>query len=77
MGTRYDSRPAQHAKPCNNYSIGAFYLVHTHLGGRGGGVKPPIHFHCVFHAKMGWVGPDSINIAYVLNGRSHTDMIER
>ena len=23
-----------------------------------GGVKPPIHFHCVLHAKWGWVGPD-------------------
>ena len=26
----------------------------------GGGVKPPIHFHCVLHAKRGWVGPDSM-----------------
>ena len=25
-----------------------------------GGVKPPIHFHCVLHAKRGWVGPDSM-----------------
>ena len=34
-----------------------FHLVRTHLG--GGGVKPPIHFHCVLHAR-GWVGPDSM-----------------
>ena len=26
----------------------------------GGGVKPPIHFNCVLHAKRGWVGPDSM-----------------
>ena len=26
----------------------------------GGGVNPPIHFHCVLHAKRGWVGPDSM-----------------
>ena len=38
--------------------IGAFHLVRTHLG--GGGVKPPIHFHCVLHAEMGWVGLDSM-----------------
>ena len=38
---------------------GAFHLVHTHLGGVGG-VKPPIHFHCILHAKWGWVGPDSM-----------------
>ena len=25
-----------------------------------GGVKPPIHFHCVVHAQRGWVGPDSM-----------------
>ena len=30
------------------------------LGGWGGGVKPPIHLHCVLHAKRGWVGPDSM-----------------
>ena len=23
-------------------------------------VKPPTHFHCVLHAKRGWVGPDSM-----------------
>ena len=39
--------------------IGAFHLVRTHLGWVGG-VKPPIHFHCVLHAKRGWVGPDSM-----------------
>ena len=26
----------------------------------GGGLKPPIHFHRVLHAKRGWVGPDSM-----------------
>ena len=37
--------------------LGAFHVVRTHLGGGGGGgVKPPIHFHCVLHAKRGgWV----------------------
>ena len=25
-----------------------------------GGVKPPIHFHCVLHAKRGKVGADSM-----------------
>ena len=25
-----------------------------------GEVKPPIHFHCILHAKRGWVGPDSL-----------------
>ena len=39
--------------------LGAFHLVRTHLGGMGG-VNPPIHFHCVLHAKRGWVGPDSM-----------------
>ena len=29
-------------------------------GGGGGGLKPPIHFHCVLHAKRGWVGSDSM-----------------
>ena len=28
--------------------------------GRGGGVKPPIHFYCVLHAKRGGGGPDSM-----------------
>ena len=56
----------------NNLSLGAFHLVRTHqgwVGGWVGGVKPPIYFHCVLHAKRGWVGPDSMKIAYVLNGR--------
>ena len=39
---------------------GAFHIVCTHLGGGEGEVKPPIHSHCVFHAKRGWVGPDSM-----------------
>ena len=47
---------------------GAFHLVRTELG-RVGGVKPPIHFHRVLHAKgVGWV-QKACNIAYVLNGR--------
>ena len=30
-------------------------------GGGGGGVKSPIHFHCVLHAKRGGGGgPDSM-----------------
>ena len=36
-----------------------FHLVRTHLGWVGG-VKPPIHSHCVLHAKRGWVGPYSM-----------------
>ena len=42
-----------------------------HLAGVGG-LKPPIHFHCVLHAKSGWVGgwvQRAYKIAYVLNGR--------
>ena len=40
--------------------LGAFHLVRTHLGGVGG-VKPPIHFLCVLHAKRGrGGGPDSM-----------------
>ena len=39
--------------------IGAFHLVRTHLEGVGG-VKPPIHFHCVLNAKTWWVGPDNM-----------------
>ena len=36
---------------------------------RGGGVKPPIHFHCVLHAKR-WEGVQiACKIAYILNGR--------
>ena len=40
-------------------ALGAFHLVRTHLVGVGG-VKPPIHFHCVLHAKRGRGGPDSM-----------------
>ena len=41
--------------------LGAFHLVRirTHLRG-GGGVKSPIHFHCVLHAKRGRGGPESM-----------------
>ena len=39
----------------------AFHLLRTHLGGKGGGgVKPPRYFHCVLHAKRGWVVPDGM-----------------
>ena len=41
------------------FMLGAFHSVRMHLGGLVG-VKPPIHFHCVLHAKRGWVGPDSM-----------------
>ena len=44
---------------CNTkYWLGAFHLVRTHLGVCG--VKPPVHFHRVLHAKQGLVGPDSM-----------------
>ena len=33
------------------------------------GVKPPIHFHCVLHAKRGRGVQKACTIAYVLNGR--------
>ena len=49
------------------FILGVFHLVRTHLGVVGG-VMPPIHFHCVLHAKRGWVGP-TCKIAFVLNGR--------
>ena len=39
---------------------GAFHLVCMHLGGLGG-VKPPIHFHCILHAKRRGGGPDSMS----------------
>ena len=42
-----------------------------HLGGGGGGVKLPIHFHCVLHAKRG--GGEEVQKAcenvYEINGR--------
>ena len=57
----------------NVKQYGAFHLVRTHLGVRGGGgVKPPTHIHYVLHAKRAWVGPDyeiACKIAYVLSGR--------
>ena len=34
-----------------------------------GGFKPPIHFHCVLHAKRGRGVQKACKIAYVLNGR--------
>ena len=48
--------------------LGAFYLVRTHLGWVGG-IKLPIHFHCVLHAKRGGWVQIACKIAYVLNGR--------
>ena len=43
--------------------------LHTHLGG-GGGVKSPVHFHFLLHAKKGGEGVQiASKIAYVLNGR--------
>ena len=56
--------------------LGAFHLVRTHLGGVGG-VKPPIHFHCVLHAKGGGGVQKACKIAYVLNGRPPSDFLER
>ena len=35
----------------SEYCLGAFHLVRTHLGGVGG-VKSPIHFHCVYEYYM-------------------------
>ena len=54
----------------NMLLCGAFHLVRTHLGEwGGGGVKSPIHFHCVLHAKRGEGPQIACKIAYVLNGR--------
>ena len=37
-----------------------------------GGIKSPIHFHCVLHAKQGGGGVQiTCKIAYVLNGKPH------
>ena len=49
---------------------GAFHLVRTHQGWVGW-VKPPIHFHCVLHAKKKGGGgvQKTCKIAYILNGR--------
>ena len=43
-------------------------IVRTYLG-RVDGVKPPIYFHCVSHAKRGEGVQIACKIAYVLNGR--------
>ena len=40
--------------------------------GGGEGFKPPIHFHCVLHAKRGRGVQKACKTAYVLNGRPHT-----
>ena len=37
--------------------------------GGGGGSKPPIHFHCVLHAKRGEGVQIAFKHAYVINGR--------
>ena len=42
-----------------------------HLGG-GGGVNPPIRFHCVLHAKKEKGIQKACKIAYVINRRPHT-----
>ena len=40
---------------------------------RGRGVKSPIHFHCVLHAKRGDGVQMAFISAYVLNGRPPTE----
>ena len=51
-----------------SYSLmGPSITTYASRGRRG--VKPPIHFYCVLHAKRGEEGPNSIKIAYVINGR--------
>ena len=48
-------------KTARFYAIrGLPFSTYAPKGGGGGGVKPPIHFHYVLHAKRGWVGPDSM-----------------
>ena len=39
-----------------NYTWGLPFSTYAPSG--VGEVKPSIHFHCVLHAKKGWVGPD-------------------
>ena len=39
------------------------------MGWGRGGVKSPIHFHCVLHAKRGEGVQKACKIAYVLSGR--------
>ena len=59
---------------------GHFKSLHKHRGlplityaPRGlGGSKPPIHFHCVLHAKRGGGVQIACKNAYVINGRPHT-----
>ena len=60
------------------FAKGVFHLVHTHLGG-GGGVKSPIHFHCVLHEekrKGGGGVQIASKITYVLNERPQRLMIK-
>ena len=42
-----------------------------------GGVKPPIHFYCVLHAKRGEGVQKACTNAYVINGRppSHSKKV--
>ena len=39
---------------------------------RGGGVKPPIHFYCILHAKTKGV-KIACKIGYVINGKPHRE----
>ena len=43
-------------------------LLRTHLR-EVGGLRPPIHLHCVLHAKRGGGVQIACKTAYVLNGR--------
>ena len=45
--------------PCSPVNPGGLPLITYAPRGRGG-VKAPIHFHCVLHAKRGGGGPDSM-----------------
>ena len=51
---------------------GACHLVRTDLGGEG--IKSPIHFHCILHAKRGEGVQIACKIAYVLDGRPNAVM---
>ena len=42
------------------YLVGGLPLITYAARGRGRGVKSPIHFHCVLHAKRGGGDPDSM-----------------
>ena len=46
----------------------SFSMVH-----REGGLKSPVHFHCILHAKRGEVVQIACKIAYILNGTPQTD----